>query len=123
MTTPVVTISPDATLAQVTRLLDSKGITGLPVVDAAGTVIGMVTEKDILHVAYTYVGNVREMKVREAMTRPVVSYPSDTSVETIAKCFAQSDFRRVPIIDGGKLVGIVSRRDIIQLMTSYDFKI
>jgi CBS domain-containing protein len=123
MTTPVVTISPDATLADATRLLDTKGITGVPVADADGKVIGILTEKDILVLAYTYVGNLRETKVREAMTGNVVTFPSDTSLEAIAKCFAKSDFRRVPIVDEGKLVGIISRRDLVHLMTVDDFRV
>jgi CBS domain-containing protein len=123
MTTPVVTISPDTTLADATKLLDAKGITGVPVADAQGKVMGILTEKDILIFAYTYTGVSRNTKAIEAMTASVVSFPSDAPVEAIATCFSKSDFRRVPIIDEGKLVGIISRRDIIRLMTSHDFQI
>jgi CBS domain-containing protein len=123
MTTPVVTISPDATLADATKLLDAKGITGVPVAEADGKVIGILTEKDILNFAYTYMGDLRSTKVREPMTERVVSFSSDTTIDAIAACFSKSDFRRVPIIDDGKLVGIISRRDLIRLMTTNDFRV
>jgi CBS domain-containing protein len=123
MTTPVVTVSPDTTLVDATKLLDAKGITGVPVADAEGKVIGVLTEKDILIFAYTYTSISRTTTVKEAMTERVVGFSPDTPIAEIAKCFSKSDFRRVPIIDEGKLVGIISRRDIIHLMTSHGFHI
>jgi CBS domain-containing protein len=123
MTTPVITVSPDASLVDATKLLAANRITGVPVADAEGKVIGILTEKDVLNFAYKYVGTLRNTKVKEAMTEHVVSFPSDTPVEAIAICFSKSEFRRVPIIDEGKLVGIISRRDIIRLMSSHDFEV
>jgi CBS domain-containing protein len=123
MTTPVVTISPDATFAAATRLLDAKNITGVPVTDAEGKILGMLTEKDILNFTFTHVGNLRDTSVRESMTKEVVTFPSDTPIDAIAQCFGKSEFRRVPIVDDGKLVGIISRRDIVHLMTTYDFRV
>jgi CBS domain-containing protein len=123
MTAPVVTISPDATIAEATRLLDAKKITGLPVTNATGEIVGMLTEKDILNFTFTHMGNLRDTKVGESMTDKVVTFSSDTPVEEIALCFGKSDFRRVPIVDGAKLVGIISRRDIVHLMITQDFRI
>jgi CBS domain-containing protein len=123
MTTPVITISPDATLMDVTNLVDAKGITGVPVADAEGKVVGIITEKDLLRFALENLGHARDIEVKEAMTKKVVGFTSDTTIEAIARCFAKSDFRRVPIIDEGKLVGIISRRDIIHLMISEEFRI
>ncbi|MDD5686528.1 MAG: CBS domain-containing protein [Elusimicrobia bacterium] len=113
MTKKVVTISKDATLMDVMELLESKRITGIPVVDTGEKVIGIITEKDILNFAFTFSSNLRFMKVEEAMTKKVVSFTSDTDIDKISSCFTKSNFRRVPIIDGDKLVGIISRRDIL----------
>lgn len=104
MTKNVVTVSPDATLVDATELLDAKGITGMPVVDGEGKVIGILTEKDILNFSFKYIGNLRSTKVKEAMTKTVVSFTSDTEIDRIAECFSKSSFRRVPIIDGGRLI-------------------
>ncbi|MCB4792048.1 MAG: CBS domain-containing protein [Elusimicrobia bacterium] len=114
MTKNVITISPDATLADVAELLDAKKITGVPVVDGEGKVIGVITEKDILNFAFQFVTNLHATRVKEAMTVKVVSFTSDTDIDKISECFTKSLFRRVPIIDDGKLVGILSRRDIIR---------
>lgn len=104
MTKKVITISPEANLVDVAELLESKGITGVPVVDADEKVIGIITEKDILNYAYTYIADLQNTKVKEAMTKNVVSFTSDTDINEISLCFSKSDIRRVPIIDESKLV-------------------
>lgn len=123
MTKDVATISMDANLADAVGLLYSKRITGLPVVDNGGKVTGIITEKDILNFVFQYTGNLQVTKVSEAMTQNVVSFTSDTALDKIALCFSKSDFRRVPIIDDGKLTGIISRRDLIGVLVSHHFKI
>ena len=123
MTKKVVTISPEATLVDVVELLEAKGITGVPVTDADEKVIGIITEKDILNYAYAFVANLQNTKVKEAMTKKVVSFTSDTDIGEISQCFSKSDIRRVPIIDEGRLVGIISRKDLIHSLISHHFKI
>ena len=123
MTTKVITISPEAALVDVVELLDAKGITGVPVVDANEKVIGIITEKDILNFAYTHVANLQNTKVSEAMTEKVISFTSDTDLDKISLCFSKSDIRRVPIIDKDKLVGIISRKDLIHSLISHHFKL
>ena len=123
MTKKVITISQDATLVDVTELLGAKRITGMPVVDADEKVIGIITEKDILNFAYTYTCNLQNTKVKEAMTENVVSFTSDTDIDKISLCFSENEFRRVPIIDESKLVGIISRRDIILSLISHQYKV
>jgi CBS domain-containing protein len=114
MTKEVITISPDATLIDAIELLIAKGISGMPVLDADEKVIGIISEKDILNFAFS--GNLRMTKVKEAMTKNVVSFSSDTDIDKISLCISENKFRRVPIIDEGKLVGILSRRDIIRML-------
>ncbi|MFH1368797.1 MAG: CBS domain-containing protein [Elusimicrobiota bacterium] len=123
MTKNVVTISPDATLVDVAELLAEKRITGLPVVNADEKVIGIITEKDILNFAYTYASNLQNTKVKEAMTEKVVSFTSDTDVDKISLCFSKNEFRRVPIIDEGKLVGIITRRDMLLSLISHHYQV
>lgn len=112
MTRGVITIGPDATLVDTIKLLVAKEISGMPVVDADEKVIGIISEKDILN--FIFSGNIRNTKVMEAMTKKVVSFSSDTNIDKISLAISENKFRRVPIIDSGKLVGIISRRDIIR---------
>ncbi|MFH1352522.1 MAG: CBS domain-containing protein [bacterium] len=116
MTENVLTISPEATLADVIELLIAKKISGMPVIDAAEKMIGIISEKDILNFAFS--GNIHNTKVREAMTEKVVSFPPDSDADKISLAISENKFRRVPIIEDGKVVGIVSRRDIIRILLS-----
>jgi len=112
MTKEVVTIAPDATLADAIELLVARGISGLPVLNSDKKVIGIISEKDILNIFSS--GNLHITKVEDVMTKRVISFSSDTDVDKIALCISENKFRRVPIIDNGKLVGIISRRNIIK---------
>ena len=113
MTKNVITISSDASLADAIELLISKEISGMPVVNSEDKMIGIISEKDILNFAFS--GNLRNTKITEVMTKNVVSFASDTDVDTIALAIGHNKFRRVPIVDGDRLVGIISRRDIIRV--------
>jgi len=113
MTKEVMTISPDATLSDLIELLIAKEISGMPVVGDDGKMIGIISEKDILNFAFS--GNLHHTKVKEAMSKNVTSFSPDADVDAIALAIGQHQFRRVPIVDKGKVVGIISRRDIIRI--------
>ena len=112
MTKTITTIHPDATLAEAIRLLICKEISGIPVVDEKEMMIGIITEKDILN--FVFSGNLNNTKVRDVMTKEVVSFSPETNVDEIALAIGQNKFRRVPIVEGKKVIGIISRRDIIR---------
>ena len=112
MSKDVVTVHPDTPIARVIDLLSEHDITGIPVVDADGCLVGMITEKDIMGLP---LGR-EEIAGRAAdyMTRDVVSFDENEDVIAICECLVNHDFRRVPIVSHGKLVGIISRRDLIK---------
>ncbi len=112
MNTNVITIGQDEDLAEAVRSMVLNNVTGLPVVDEDGTLAGMITEKDVL----TMLSDVpyQPARVADFMTTKVVCFGRDDSLETIAESFRQNHFRRVPILDEGRLVGIISRRDIVR---------
>lgn len=114
MTTPVITARPDMKLTDVIELLLRWHISGLPVVDEAGKLVGIVSEHDVMNFAFD--GHAGEVTVSEAMSTRVLSYPPETDIETLVNCCVTNRVRRVPIVKDGKVEGIVSRRDILREM-------
>jgi CBS domain-containing protein len=114
MTRTVVTVSPDTPLTKVIELLIRHSISATPVVDDANTLVGIISEIDLINFALS--GEAGNSLVSDAMTREVIAFPPDAPCPAIANCFAQKRLRRVPIVENGKLVGLVSRRDILRQM-------
>ena len=112
MTKDVIMIGPDSILAEAIKKLIENKISGMPVVDEDGKLLGIISEKDILNFAFC--GYLRNTKVRKAMSTKVVSFNLNDGIEKLAVSISKYHFRRVPIIDEEKVVGIVSRRDIIR---------
>jgi len=111
MNTQVVTIGKEEDVYEAVRMMVLNNVTGLPVVAEDGTLVGIVTEKDVLPLLSepAPVG-----RVADFMTAGVVCFDPDDCLSEITDAFRENHFRRVPIVQGGKLVGIISRRDIIR---------
>jgi CBS domain-containing protein len=112
MRTDLITVRQDAPLADATALLMSHRISGLPVVDAGGMLLGIVTEKDLLRVLYEEPGTLRQ--VADLMTRDPRSFGPDEPLANVCDCLMANHFRRVPVVEGGRLVGLVSRADLME---------
>ena len=112
MTREAITVGPDTDLKEATRILVENKVSGMPVIDEEGKVIGMISEKDILN--FIFSGNFDSTTVKEAMTSHIVSFSPDTDIEKISLVMGERQIRRVPILENGKLVGIISRRSIIR---------
>ena len=115
MTGTVITAKPDMLLTDVIRLLLRWHISGLPIVDDDGKLLGIVTEHDIVN--FSLSGHAAHTTASEVMTTPVETYDPDTPVEEIVNHFAARRIRRVPVMEGEKVVGIISRRDILREMS------
>jgi len=118
MQTSLITVKQDTPVIEAINILGQNKITGLPVVDDDMNLVGLVSEKDVLSIAYhvlaDVVGNAMDAKkIGDIMTKDVVSFSPDDNLADICQCFMNKPFRRVPILDNGKLVGIISRKDII----------
>ena len=111
MTENVLAVERGAPIYDAIQMLVEHEITGLPVVEADGSMVGIITEKDMLKELYDV--DDKGGKVEDFMTRVVTTFDHDESVHEICNCFIKSPFRRVPILDNGKVVGIISRADII----------
>ena len=108
MTRKVATIHPEASAQEVARLLDQKRISGAPVVDTDGKMVGIITEADIISKV-----NRDGLRVADIMSHEIIVVSEDTPVNEIALLLTERRIKRVPVVREGKLVGIVSRADIV----------
>ncbi len=137
MTRNVVSVDADASIAKAIRLMLQNRISGLPVVDSTGGLVGIVTEGDFLRRTETgtevhrphwlefllgpgrraddYV-RTHARKVREVMTRDVASVTQDTPVDEIVRLMEHRRIKRVPVVQDGKVVGIVSRANLLLVL-------
>lgn len=105
--------SPDLPIAQAILHLASKRIGALIVMDSAGALAGIISERDIVR-ALVAGAHALEDRVRDHMTELVVTCTPDTSVSDVMDLMTRGRFRHVPVIDGGELVGLVSIGDIVK---------
>lgn len=135
MTRPVRTVGPDTPLKEVARLLVDGGISGVPVVDATDKVLGVISEADFLvkeqgsraihhRPLARLLGETSETKAQidkleartagEAMTTPPVTIAASAAIADAAAVMTRRGINRLPVIDGGRLVGIVTRADLVR---------
>ncbi len=112
MSCEVVYVTKDTPMVEAANLLVMNDITGIPVVDEEQRLVGIITEKDILDL-YHVMQYANDRKVGSSMSREVVSFDVNDDLDDICMCLRDSYFRRVPITSEGRLVGVVSRRDLI----------
>ncbi len=111
----VATLRPEMDILDAVGVLLEKRVTGAPVVDRAGRLVGILTEKDCLRlVAAGVQGNVPRGSVVNFMTTNPETIPPDMDVYYAAGLFLTRDFRRFPVVEDGKLVGAITRFDILR---------
>ena len=109
MTRDVYTISPQSSVQEIAQLLSRKHISGVPVCDPDGRIIGIVTEADIIGKV-----NREGLCVADIMSPELIAVDEETPVGEIAMLLTERKIKRVPVMRNGKLVGIVCRADIVQ---------
>jgi CBS domain-containing protein len=114
MTVDLVTIRPEASLREAIELLLREKISGLPVVDADGRLVGVITEFAML--AMVYDQSVQCQSVANHMTREVITVDATDPVSRIADLCIVHRVRRVPVMCDGRLVGLIARRDVLQAL-------
>lgn len=120
MATEVVTLHPDMEILRAAQLLISCDISGAPVLDRHGRLMGVLTERDFMQTVRqaAYHGQPGGL-VRDFMTPdPTTVSPEDTILD-MAERFVNSSYRRYPVVDGGRLVGVISRRDVMRAMGAH----
>jgi CBS domain-containing protein len=140
MTRPVITVTPDTTMVEAANLMLQKHVSGLPVVDATGKLVGMISEGDFIR--RSEIGTQRKRgrflkfilgpgraasdfvqehgrRVSEIMTRePLVTVSEETPLDRIVEVMERNNIKRAPVIRDGKVVGIVSRSNLLQAVAS-----
>ena len=114
MTQTVITAKEGLVLTDVIKLLLRWHISGIPIVADEGKLVGIITEHDVVNC--TLSGHAANTTAGEIMTRDVETYSPDMLVVGIINHFASRRIRRVPVVEDGKVIGIISRRDIIREM-------
>ena len=112
MNTNVVTIRPEATVEEAIRMLVDHHVSGTPVVDRQGTMVGIISEFQLLEAIYT--PDVKKLCVAEVMSKDVVSVEENTLLSDVASLFVLNRIRRVPVVRGQRLIGVISRRDLLR---------
>src|ERR1051326_3679854 len=142
MTTDVITVDPDTTVQALAAMLAERGISGAPVVDSSGRLVGIISEGDLLHRAE--IGTARRHRerrrswwldhfasdlareyvkshgriVKNIMTRDVVTVTEDTDRADVAALLEAKRIKRVPVVREGKIAGIISRANIVRAVGS-----
>lgn len=137
MTQPVISVTPEMAIVEAARLMLQHRISGLPVVDQGGSVVGIVSEGDLLRRAETSTDRVHSRwfellispgrlardyvqsharKVSEVMTRDVASVAPPDTLAVVVQLMETRHIKRLPVIENGRLVGIVSRANLMQAL-------
>jgi CBS domain-containing protein len=105
MTKDIITVAPELTVRKLAMTLVKNQISGAPVAGKNGKLVGIVSEADIVAK--------KGKDVKAIMSKKVISVDEDTPVEEIAQLMTKHKIKRLPVMNGGKVVGIVSRADIV----------
>ena len=112
MTAEVIRCPESATVEEATRLLLDNKVSGAPVVDADGNVVGVISEYQLLELVYN--PDLRRVPVAQFMTRDVLTVTEQTLLSDVAGMFLEHRIRRLPVLRNGRLVGLISRPDLLR---------
>ena len=115
MAKSLVTVTPETSVYDAIVLLVQRQISGVPVVDQAGELVGVLSERDCME---TFVNaqyhELPNALVKDLMSTELQTVDPQTSILQVAKLFLQSKIRRLPVLEEGRLVGQISRRDVLR---------
>lgn len=113
MTKKVICIGKDTPIFEAIRLMADNNVTGIPVVEDDKTLIGILSEQDVLRLFHTF-DEERDRTVSDFMTAPAIHFEEDERLLDVCYCLRDNSIRRVPVTRDGKVVGVISRSDIIK---------
>jgi CBS domain-containing protein len=118
MDTVVPSLAPDTGIIKAVDYLLRHRVTGAPVVDAGGKLLGIITETDLLRLVTEGIQGEppASATVSEYMTKDVVTVPPSVDIYYVAGIFANNKFRRLPVVEGGKVIGAITRYDLLRII-------
>ncbi len=108
----ILTLKESSSAKDAIKLILDKRISGVPIVSDDMTLVGIITEKDLLQLAFY--DTTEEVTIADIMTRDVVTMDKDTNLLEISEFFLNNNYKRLPITSAKKLVGIISRKDVLK---------
>ncbi len=119
MTDSLLTFKPDMDVMAAIHVLSERGFSGAPVTDNLGNIIGILSAHDCLKVAVhaSYHG-VLGGKVADFMSKKPVTVEADLSIIELAKMFIEKPYRRYPVVQDNRLIGVISRSDVLRAIDS-----
>jgi len=134
MTAPAVTVTTNASVSRAAEILAQRGFTALPVIDHAGKLVGVVSEADLIRNRYSTpesplgggagaAADRPAQTVGEVMTTPPACIDEAASLGTIADTMLSGRRRSIPVVDGSRLVGVITRRDLVRVLARSDAQI
>lgn len=120
MDTEVPVVSHETPVIEAVDFLLDQKVTGAPVVDRTGNLVGIITETDLLKLLTEGVRGEppTDATVAEYMTRDVITIPPTVDIYYIAGMFLANKFRRLPVVEDGKIVGAITRYDLLRVVRS-----
>ncbi|MHC4147031.1 MAG: CBS domain-containing protein [Planctomycetota bacterium] len=118
MTKQVICIERDTPIVEAIRLMATNHVTGIPVVEDDMTLVGILSEQDILRLFNTF-DDEKDRTVNDFMTQPAIHFEENERLLDVCYCLRDNSFRRVPVTSDGKVVGVVSRSDILKCILRF----
>ena len=118
MTNNVVCIQKNISIVDAVRLMSKYNITGIPVVEEDMTLIGILSEQDVLRLFHTYQDE-KDKTVNDFMTQPAIHFETTERLLDVCYCLRDNSIRRVPVTSNGKVVGVISRSDILRCILQF----
>ena len=124
MSHPVITIHADTPVPDALKLMRTESIRRLPIVDKRGRMVGIVSDRDLLHASPSTATSLSiwevnyllsKLKVEEVMTKPVITVAEDTPIEEAARIMADNKIGGLPVLRDGELVGIITETDLFNI--------
>ncbi|MBB4039973.1 CBS domain-containing protein [Microvirga flocculans] len=111
----VATIEPERTLSEAARILSERRIGALLIMDGRKPIAGIISERDIVRAVATHGAGALDEPVSRFMTEKVTTCTGHTSIHDVMELMTQQKFRHLPVVEGGRLAGIVSIGDVVKL--------
>ncbi len=114
MSQAVISVSPHDSLGEAMEIIVENSISGLPVIDSNGRLAGIISEMDRIKISAA--ADVEDARVADYMTQGVITVDENATLNQIAALLVRAGIRRLPVMSNGRVIGIVSRRDLVRVL-------